>query len=340
MAVVPRVPRFLHPALPPCVRTATREAVWGATVAEAKESTMVLDLLVAAALPLFATDGDPHRRLLAVAPAETLAVTVDGGRGRPVVMVPGLLGAAYTFRHVREALADAGLRVVIVEPLGTGASSRPKDADYSLTAQARRIAAALDSLGIDSAVLVCHSVGASMCFRLATHRPDLAAGIVSLNGGAAERAGTPGLRSALRFAPLLSLLGAEGILRGRIADGLVANSYDAAWVTDEVVRGYTAPFDEDIGRALDVLQRMLAAPEPEPLRPQLRRIRAPVRLLLATGAPTDVVPPEEVETLRAELKDFRVELVPRSGLYIQEERPAAVVRAVIALLAELSGMPT
>ena len=301
---------------------------------------MVLDLVLAAALPLWATEAETERRFLAVAPAETLAVPVSGGAGRPVVMVPGLLGAAYTFRHVQEALAAAGLQVVIVEPLGTGASSRPKDADYSLTAQARRIEAALDTLGVRSAVLVCHSVGASMCLRLAAHRPDLATGIVSLNGGPTERAGTPGLRSALRFAPLLSLFGAEGFLRGKIADGLVASSYDPAWVTEKVVRGYTEPFDEDLGRALDALQRMLGAEEPEPLRPQLGRIRVPVRLLVGAGPPQDGVPPEEIETLRTELSDFRMELVPRSGLYIQEERPAAVVRAVVTLLLETGGAST
>ena len=301
---------------------------------------MFLHILLAAALPLSTAVGDTERRFVVVAPAETLAVTVDGGDGRAVVMVPGLLGAAYTFRHVRHALAEAGLRVVVVEPLGTGASSRPKHADYSLTAQSRRIEAALDSLRIDSAILVCHAVGASMCFRMAARRPEQAAGIVSLNGGAAERAGTPGLRSALRYAPVLSLFGAEGIVRDRLAEGLVASSYDPAWVTEEVIRGYTAPFDEDLGGALDALQRMMGAAEPEPLRPLLRRIRVPVRLLMGAGPPKDIVPPAEVETLREELEDFRVELVHRSGQYIQEERPAAVVRAIVSLLAEIGQAST
>src|SRR5690606_17565191 len=107
----------------------------------AKEYRMILHILLAAALPLSTAVGDTERRFVVVAPAETLAVAVDGGDGRAVVMVPGLLGAAYTFRHVRHALAEAGLRVVVVEPLGTGASSRPKHADYSLTAQSRRIEA-------------------------------------------------------------------------------------------------------------------------------------------------------------------------------------------------------
>ncbi|HEX6939227.1 MAG TPA: alpha/beta fold hydrolase [Longimicrobiales bacterium] len=296
---------------------------------------MFLDLLLAATLPIAVGGADePQLRRLAVAQAETLAVTVAGS-GRPVVLVPGLLGAAFTFRHVQASLVQARYHVVIVEPLGTGSSSRPEDADYSLTAQSHRIAAALDTLGVRSAVLVCHSVGASMCYRMAARRADLVAGIVSVNGGAAERAGTPGLRSALRFAPLLALFGAEGLLRGKIQDGLVASSYDPGWVTDDVVRGYTAPFDEDLGAALSALKRMLGAREPEALRPQLARIRVPVRLLVGVGGSGDAVPPDEVETLRAELADFRADSVPRAGQYIQEERPAVVVGAVLALVAEL-----
>ncbi|HEX7118848.1 MAG TPA: alpha/beta hydrolase [Longimicrobiales bacterium] len=298
---------------------------------------MFLDLLVAAALPIASGAGaEVQLRRLAVAPAETLAVTVAGS-GRPVVMIPGLLGAAFTFRHVRASLVRAGHQVVIVEPLGTGSSSRPEDADYSLTAQSYRIEAALDTLGVRAPVLLCHSVGASICYRLAARRPDLAAGIVSLNGGPAERAGTPGLRSALRFAPLLTLFGAEGFLRGKIADGLIESSYDPSWVTEETVRGYTAPFDADLDAALDALKRMMQAREPAALRPQLARIRAPVHLLVGGGPPEDAVPPEEIATLRAELPNFQMDRVPRAGQYIQEERPAVVVDAVLELLAAVGG---
>lgn len=38
-------------------------------------------------------------RRMAVAPAETLTVTIAGA-GTPVVLVPGLFGAAYGFRHI------------------------------------------------------------------------------------------------------------------------------------------------------------------------------------------------------------------------------------------------
>src|SRR5207302_1528286 len=129
-----------------------------------------------------------HTFSLPLSPAESVAVTVTG-TGDPVVLVPGLFGSAFGYRAVIPLLTDAGYRAIVVEPLGIGSSARPEHADYSLTAQADRIAAALDRLSVRHAIVVAHSLGASMAFRLAYRRPDLVAGIVSLDGGPAARAG-------------------------------------------------------------------------------------------------------------------------------------------------------
>src|SRR5437660_4359447 len=102
-----------------------------------------------------------HTFSLALSPAESVAVTVTG-TGDPVVLVPGLFGSAFGYRAVIPLLTDAGYRAIVVEPLGIGSSARPEHADYSLTAQADRIAAALDRLSVRHAIVVAHSLGASM----------------------------------------------------------------------------------------------------------------------------------------------------------------------------------
>src|SRR5438876_1000958 len=129
-----------------------------------------------------------HTFSLALSPAESVAVTVTG-TGDPVVLVPGLFGSAFGYRALIPLLTDAGYRAIVVEPLGIGSSARPAHADYSLTAQADRIAAALDRLSVRRAIVVAHSLGASMAFRLAYRRPELVAGIVSLDGGRRARPG-------------------------------------------------------------------------------------------------------------------------------------------------------
>ncbi len=285
------------------------------------------------ALLLF-TDSSRTWNIL-VAPQETLRVT-DAGAGEPVVLVPGLFGSAYGFRNLIPRLTTAGYRVVVVEPLGIGGSSRPERADYSLTAQADRIATALDTLGLGAAVVVAHSIGASMAYRLAYRRPDHVRGIIALDGGPAEAAATPGLRRAMRFAPWIKLFGGVQLIRRKIRDSLVEASGDPAWVTEEVVAGYTAGAAADLDATLKAYLRMAHAREPELLREHLGAIRCPVRLM-AGGTPHSGAPgAAEVTLLRERLVMFAVDSVPGAGHFVYEERPAAVVAAVERLLAELA----
>lgn len=135
---------------------------------------------------------------------------VTAGDGPAVVLLPGLSGCAYGYRQILVPLQAAGLRTVIIEPLGYGGSSRPRQADYSLTAQADRIAAVLDSLQLKDCLVVGHGLAASMALRLAYRRADLVAGIVSIEGAGAESAATPGVTGALKLGGLVAKLGAAG----------------------------------------------------------------------------------------------------------------------------------
>src|SRR5438552_19027172 len=88
----------------------------------------------------------PQHPYVVVAPAETMHVEAWPGDARPVALVPGLFGASFTFRKVLPLLAAQGFRPIGIEPLGTGFSSRPAKADYSLGRPARRLPAVLGSL--------------------------------------------------------------------------------------------------------------------------------------------------------------------------------------------------
>ena len=87
----------------------------------------------------------------------------------------------------------------MIEPLGYGRSSYPDGADYSFTAQAERVSKVLDSLGMRQALFIANSTGASITLRLALAHPDLVRGILSIDGGPAESAATPGMKKAFRL---------------------------------------------------------------------------------------------------------------------------------------------
>jgi len=262
----------------------------------------------------------------AVASAETLTVRIEGA-GAPVVLIPGLFGSAYGFRRVVPLLTDAGYQTILIEPLGMGESSRPQDADYSLSAQAARIAAILDTLHLQHLIIVGHSAGAAIALRLAVQRPDLVKAIVSLEGGPAEAAASPGFRRVTSVTPLIRLAGGK-FFRGQIHRGLVAASGDTAWVNDEVVAHYTAGATADLGATLGAYQRMGEAREPELLASRLGELRCRVLLLLGEAPHTGGPPEAEQALMRRWITGFSSELVPGAGHYLQEERPDLVAAAV------------
>ncbi len=270
-------------------------------------------------------------RDIEVAPGETLRTTTVGA-GEPLVLIPGLFGAAFGYRMITGPLAQRGYQVIVVEPLGYGWSSHPKEADYSFTAQTERVGRVLDTLGVTRALFVAQSSGASIAFRLAIVRPDLIRGLLSIDGGPAESAATAGLRKAFRFGGRLAKLAVdESKLRHDVRREIIRNSGDTSWVTDAVIRAYTAGQTADMHGSIDAFHRMSKSKEQGSLANRLHECVVPVRLLVGTVPHPAEVPRDERELLSARLPDFRSDSVPGSGQYIQEEQPAVVVEAVTRL---------
>jgi pimeloyl-ACP methyl ester carboxylesterase len=288
-----------------------------------RTAVLVLTLLAPAA----SFPSEQVETRIEVAPGETLRVVESGG-GDPVVLIPGLLSSAFGFRNLIGPLADAGHRVVVVEPLGFGGSSRPPGADYSLTAQSERIAVALDVLGVRGAVVVGHAVAASMALRLACRHPSRVRAIVAVDGGPAETAATPGVRRAMRFAFLIRWFGGAERIRRAVRATLRERSVDSAWVTDDIVDGYLRPSGGDMEGTLAALRAMAGAREPEPLAPRLGDVRCPVRLVIGDMRAMRGISDAEIELMARGLASFEIESVETAGHFVYEEDPRAVLAAI------------
>jgi pimeloyl-ACP methyl ester carboxylesterase len=279
----------------------------------------------------------PRSLKISVAAAETLAVTITGADSdAPLVLIPGLFGSRFGFRKVVPPLNAAGYRTIVIEPLGIGASSRPQHADYSLMAQADRIARVLDSLHVDSAIVVAHALGAAMGLRLAYRRPDLVRGLVALDGGANETAVTPSFRRMLRLFPWIKLLGGVNLVRKKTRENLIASSADTTWVTDDVVAEYTAGTARDLGGTLKAYVAMAEAKEPERLAPHLAEVLCPVRLVVGGAPHGGNVKDPDLALLRDSLHAFAIDSIAGAGHYLHEERPDVVIEAVARLEAPRS----
>lgn len=266
-----------------------------------------------------------------VATGEVLRTT-SVGSGQPIVLIPGIFGGAFGYRKIIGPLAAKGYRTIVVEPLGYGSSSHPKNADYSFGAQTRRVARTLDLLGIEQALFVAQSSGASIAFRLAIQRPDLVRGLLSIGGGPAESAATPGMKKAFKLGGFAVKLAMDpSKLRHDVRREIIKNSGDTSWVSDAVIRGYTSAHAADLDGSIDAFHRMSKSKEADSLTARLDQCEVPVRLLVGTVSHPAEVTSEQRELLEEKVPDFDIEPVRGAGQYIQEEQPAAVLAAVARL---------
>jgi haloalkane dehalogenase len=97
---------------------------------------------------------------------------VDVGRGPVVLLVHGTPTWSFEWRHVIAALA-ATHRVVALDHLGFGLSSRPAAADYSPEAHARRFHEFIERcVGTGPVALVVHDFGGPIALDWAVSHPD------------------------------------------------------------------------------------------------------------------------------------------------------------------------
>ena len=283
---------------------------------------MILQLALAIAL-----DSATTARRFVLAPAESIQTTAIGG-GRPVVFIAGMLGSGYTYRKVIPLLVEQGYHVIVVEPLGTGGSSFPEKADYSLTSQANRMGQVLDSLGVGKALLVGQGMGGSIALRMAYRRPEQVSGVLLVDSGISEAAASPGMRGAAKFAGLLRIFIGAGTIRKRVTKDMRANAADTSWVTPDLVNEYIAGQARDLDATIDVIKGMVRSKEPESLYDHLDVYQGPVHFLVGAVAHPTSLPDSELVMLRSRIRHFSLDSVAGAAQYIQEENPARVLDAV------------
>lgn len=271
-------------------------------------------------------------RYVAVAPAESLAVTMvnvrSGDRSVTVVMLPGPIGSAYAMRHVVALLTARGISSVVVDPLGMGGSSKPASADYTLSTQARRVGAVLDSLRLGHVVLVGHGTSATIAFHLSADAPDRVVGVVSLAGGPIDAQRTGAVSLALALGPLLDNPLGRALARRKFMAGAREQSAGGAWCTREVARAYLAFFERDTHASLQALRAMSMAREASPIANRLSSIVAPVHLLLGESPSASMPTAMQIALLSRNITRLRVDTIANAGTMLHEERADAVANAV------------
>jgi len=124
-------------------------------------------------LPLTLYGQDVRIAFMDVAPS-------GAANGHTVVLFHGNNFAGFYFGPVIEVLRKEGFRVVVPDQIGYGRSSKPI-IPYHFSDMARNTRAILQSLKIDKAMIVGHSMGGMLASRFATQYPDITERLVLYN---------------------------------------------------------------------------------------------------------------------------------------------------------------
>jgi pimeloyl-ACP methyl ester carboxylesterase len=102
------------------------------------------------------------------------------GAGNPIVLVHGSFLSSYLWQDVLPRLPK-GHRVLVLDLLGHGRSDPPDIADMTVAGHAHRLAQLLDVMGVPSALLVGHGLGAAIAARVAHQQPSRIAHLMLIN---------------------------------------------------------------------------------------------------------------------------------------------------------------
>ncbi len=199
-------------------------------------------------------------------------VTAGAADAPAILLIHGLGWDSTLWRPQIAWLAAAGWRVVASDLRGMGRTEKP-DAPYSIDQYEDDMAALLETMGIDGAVVVGFSLGGTIAMALAARHPALVSALMVACGSAmSSREAEAGTEAMLERAATLGAL--------RFAEEQAKAIFSPAWaaaheqaVADFVV--WRASMDQ-VG-----LRHAFRSSYGVDLRPELLAIEVPTRMLIA-----------------------------------------------------------
>jgi pimeloyl-ACP methyl ester carboxylesterase len=212
---------------------------------------------------------------------QRLAYSVHGQGPRVTVLTPGLLLSQKMQTPLARTLAGRGNRVITLDPLGHGASDRPRQMwRYSISEFAKQVLALLDHLELEQAVVGGTSLGANISLEVAATAPERLRGVIiempALDNAipACGAAFTP-LLFALTFGePVMKAVArlARAVPRDRVPfglelglDWLAQDPGPSGAVLQGILFGRTAP-DHTVRKSLETPALVIGHPR-DPVHP-------------------------------------------------------------------------
>lgn len=246
----------------------------------------------------------------------------DQGEGSVLVLLQGLGGSLYDWRHLAPRLAE-NFRVIALDVLGAGESDKPADADYSLAAQTRRLRGILDELKVEKATLVGNSYGGGIALFFAQDWPERVDRLV-LIAPVCYPEKMPAYVRLFRI-PVLPELVAPYLPSDKIARSVISSCYaDAGRLSEEEIKTYCREVRAE-GRVAAVIRTVGTLVAGDARERVLRYAKIQTPTLIVWGKHDTVLPLEHGERLAKDLPNAKLVRL-NAGHVPNQERPKKVLQ--------------
>jgi len=251
---------------------------------------------------------------------ETLRYRVYGSGRKRLVLVHGLAARSQTWTDLVPLIPSDRYTVYLIDLLGSGASSKPKLADYSIRAHSQRLIRFLERESLSGVTVVGHSLGGAVVLLCAVeallrgHR-DILASMIIIGGLIAEI-----FRHPLAARLFIALYAPDAWVKM----GLRMAYHDPRLIDREHIARYAPCYrDKEAKRALVATCRSLIPPDQEEISARYGDLSLPV--LLLWGRHDNIVPLSQGQRLHAAIPGSRLEVIEDCGHNPQEEKPEETI---------------
>jgi len=241
---------------------------------------------------------------------------VKAGSGPVMVLIHGILGSRRSWEQLVSLLVQ-DFTVIAPDLLGHGDSAKPR-ADYTLGGHAGRLRDLLDTLGVERATLVGHSLGGGVAMQFAWLFPERCERLVLISSGGLGRDISPILRApTLPGAEwVLPLISAPWLVRGgeRLAGKLGRLGLRSGPDLEELWRGYVSLGDAGVRRAFLATIRTVVDPGGQTVS-ALERLPAVAHIptLLVWGGRDHLIPVAHGVAAQQAMPGSRLEVFEKAG---------------------------
>lgn len=263
-------------------------------------------------------------RACTLSDTETLRYRIYGSGPKKLTLVHGLAARSQTWTDLVPLFPTDRYTVYLLDLLGSGESTKPKAADYSIRGHSRRLIRFLAQESLSGVTLVGHSLGGAVVLlaaveaMLAGDRDTVTSMVILAGPGYIQR--LPLMAEIFRNRLAAKLFIALYAPDAWVKMGLRMAYYDRHLVDREHVRRYATCYrDKASKRALVETCRSLIPPDQDKISACYGELCLPV--LLLWGRHDFIVPLSQGQRLQTAIRGSRLEVIEDCGHNPQEEKP-------------------